>query len=253
MILTIGGRARADLADEQGVDPRPLAGIGPRDRLRPGPAGLGCDAGGTGRLSQHPRARARGTPARIRCTSTTGRWLAEHSAGSDRVLDLTDWSLFFSERPGYPFAHVYEAPVRPERPLDRRPQAARRGALALQPGDPRPDRRSPARRAGSRRTRTRSRSRSASMTASRQRCRRSRHSPGPIRPERTSGGDDRRSDRPIFHLLRDAGMSRFASPRAPAAMPARSPRGTTGPTPSGPSRPSRCVAGRASCRWGSSA
>ena len=26
------------------------------------------------------------------------------------VLDLTNWSLYFSERPGYPFANVYEHP-----------------------------------------------------------------------------------------------------------------------------------------------
>ena len=32
---------------------------------------------------------------------------------SDHVLDLTNWSLFFSERPGYPFADVYEAPSDP--------------------------------------------------------------------------------------------------------------------------------------------
>ena len=40
----------------------------------------------------------------------TGRWIAEHADASERVLDLTNWSLFFSERPGYPFANVYEAP-----------------------------------------------------------------------------------------------------------------------------------------------
>ena len=39
----------------------------------------------------------------------TGAWLAENTRRDDRVLDLTDWSLFFSKRPGYRFAHVYEA------------------------------------------------------------------------------------------------------------------------------------------------
>jgi hypothetical protein len=29
------------------------------------------------------------------------------------VLDLTDWSLFFSDRPGYIFSNVYEAPLNP--------------------------------------------------------------------------------------------------------------------------------------------
>jgi hypothetical protein len=39
----------------------------------------------------------------------TGLWLAENTQETDSVLDLTDWSLFFSKRPGYRFAHVYEA------------------------------------------------------------------------------------------------------------------------------------------------
>lgn len=29
------------------------------------------------------------------------------------MLDLTDWSLYFSQRPGYHFANVYEAPADP--------------------------------------------------------------------------------------------------------------------------------------------
>jgi len=43
----------------------------------------------------------------------TGRWLAHNTRDDDQVLDLTDWSLFFSHRPGYPFANVYEAPANP--------------------------------------------------------------------------------------------------------------------------------------------
>jgi hypothetical protein len=39
----------------------------------------------------------------------SGAWLAQHTHESDQVLDLTDWSLFFSGRPGYRFAGVYEA------------------------------------------------------------------------------------------------------------------------------------------------
>jgi 4-amino-4-deoxy-L-arabinose transferase-like glycosyltransferase len=44
---------------------------------------------------------------------TTGKWIAQHAASNERVLDLTDWSLYFSQRPGYSFAHVYEAPSDP--------------------------------------------------------------------------------------------------------------------------------------------
>jgi hypothetical protein len=43
----------------------------------------------------------------------TGEWIAQHAANEDRVLDLTDWSLYFSQRPGYSFASVYDAPRDP--------------------------------------------------------------------------------------------------------------------------------------------
>ena len=39
----------------------------------------------------------------------TGEWLSANTRTADEVLDLTDWSLFFSQRPGYRFADVYEA------------------------------------------------------------------------------------------------------------------------------------------------
>ncbi|HKI21112.1 MAG TPA: glycosyltransferase family 39 protein [Isosphaeraceae bacterium] len=44
----------------------------------------------------------------------TGRWIAEHTQDDGTVLDLTDWSLYFSDRPGYIFANVYEAPLDPK-------------------------------------------------------------------------------------------------------------------------------------------
>jgi 4-amino-4-deoxy-L-arabinose transferase-like glycosyltransferase len=43
----------------------------------------------------------------------TGQWIARNALGGDAVLDLTDWSLFFSGRPGYVFAGVYEAATNP--------------------------------------------------------------------------------------------------------------------------------------------
>ena len=44
---------------------------------------------------------------------TTGEWLAHNTLGNEQVLDLTDWSLYFSRRSGYNFANVYEAPADP--------------------------------------------------------------------------------------------------------------------------------------------
>jgi hypothetical protein len=42
-----------------------------------------------------------------------GAWLAQNARGEGRILDLTDWSLYFSQREGYRFAQVYEAPADP--------------------------------------------------------------------------------------------------------------------------------------------
>jgi 4-amino-4-deoxy-L-arabinose transferase-like glycosyltransferase len=44
---------------------------------------------------------------------TAAGWLARNVKGAEQVLDMTDWSLYFSERPGYPFADVYKAPGDP--------------------------------------------------------------------------------------------------------------------------------------------
>jgi hypothetical protein len=40
-------------------------------------------------------------------------WLAHNTRSTERILDLTDWSVYFSQRPGYSFANVYEAPADP--------------------------------------------------------------------------------------------------------------------------------------------
>jgi Dolichyl-phosphate-mannose-protein mannosyltransferase len=45
---------------------------------------------------------------------TAGDWLARNTRPEEKVLDLTDWSLFFSERRGYHFADVYKAPADPQ-------------------------------------------------------------------------------------------------------------------------------------------
>ena len=38
----------------------------------------------------------------------------EYAAPTSEVLDLTDWSLYFSQRAGYQFADVYKAPADPK-------------------------------------------------------------------------------------------------------------------------------------------
>ena len=44
---------------------------------------------------------------------TTAEWLARNVSTAETVLDMTDWSLYFSERTGYHFADVYKAPADP--------------------------------------------------------------------------------------------------------------------------------------------
>ncbi len=44
---------------------------------------------------------------------TAADWLRTRTQPQDRVLDLNDWVLYFSERTGYVFAQVYEAAADP--------------------------------------------------------------------------------------------------------------------------------------------
>jgi 4-amino-4-deoxy-L-arabinose transferase-like glycosyltransferase len=43
-----------------------------------------------------------------------GYWLASHVSPGTEVVDLTGWSLFYGERPGYTFANLHEAPGDPD-------------------------------------------------------------------------------------------------------------------------------------------
>ncbi len=82
------------------------------ERLRPGPA---VWTALITILVVIPNVRALGplNPGPFSVYQSTGHWLAENTRASDQVLDLTDWSLYFSGRSGYIFANVYEAPTDP--------------------------------------------------------------------------------------------------------------------------------------------
>jgi hypothetical protein len=79
------------------------------ERLRPGPAIWVILLAV---LIVVPRVRDLGpiNPGPYSVYHSAGEWLARNTAGTEQVLDLTDWSLYFSRRPGYRFADVYQAP-----------------------------------------------------------------------------------------------------------------------------------------------
>ena len=83
------------------------------ERLRPGPV---IWATLLALLVMLPNVRALGpaTAGPYSVYRLTGDWLAQNTDASGGVLDLTDWSLFFSQRAGYPFATVYDAPSHPD-------------------------------------------------------------------------------------------------------------------------------------------
>jgi hypothetical protein len=60
-----------------------------------------------------PRMRDAGRwiPGPFHAYRDAGAWLAQNVGSDESTLDLTDWSLFFSGRPGYRFADVYETPA----------------------------------------------------------------------------------------------------------------------------------------------
>jgi hypothetical protein len=53
------------------------------------------------------------SPAGFAVYQDVGDWIARRASRDGRVLDMTDWSLYFSGRPGYIFADVYQAAADP--------------------------------------------------------------------------------------------------------------------------------------------
>jgi hypothetical protein len=87
-------------------------GLGP-GRLRPGPAVYAAVIGG---VLAWPYYQAM-TPftSSFAAYRMAGSWLSDRpNAGDGRVVDLTDWSLFFANRPGYGIGQVDEAAARLE-------------------------------------------------------------------------------------------------------------------------------------------
>jgi hypothetical protein len=82
------------------------------ERLRPGPA---IWAALVALLVIIPSTRHLG-PATLGPYSVyhhTGEWLAQNTRDGEKVLDLTEWSLYFSGRSGYGFADIDRAPADP--------------------------------------------------------------------------------------------------------------------------------------------
>ena len=86
-------------------------GLG-QERLTPGPAVWALLLAGLV-VGPHLKDASLSFPDPFHVYRDAGDWLAANTRDGDQVLDMTDWSLFFSGRPGYRFAHVYEAPADP--------------------------------------------------------------------------------------------------------------------------------------------
>ncbi|OJW20869.1 MAG: hypothetical protein BGO49_29105 [Planctomycetales bacterium 71-10] len=84
----------------------------PRERLKPGPV-VWAAAIGLAVFAPRFAGPAVPTPGPFNVYWDAGRWLAD-SAGEGEVLDLTDWSLYFSRRPGAGFAGVRESARNPD-------------------------------------------------------------------------------------------------------------------------------------------
>ncbi len=83
------------------------------DSLRPGrPSGPCCSRSWP--LSPTSATSDRLIQARTLVYHNTGEWIARNVPGDERVLDMTDWSLYFSGRTGYAFADLYTATSDPQ-------------------------------------------------------------------------------------------------------------------------------------------
>ncbi len=107
IILTMAAAYGLSWAMSRVAIPGRWLGLG-QDRLRPGPA---VWAVLLAFLVVLPNLRALGPPnaGSFSVYHAAGRWIAQHAGPAEGILDLTDWSLYFSQRPGARFGDVYEA------------------------------------------------------------------------------------------------------------------------------------------------
>ncbi len=91
--------------------PGRFLGLG-QERYRPGPA-VWALLIAVGIVVPNLRALGPRNPGPFEVYEEAGAWIREHAKSGEQVLDLTDWSVFFSKRPGYVFADVYSAPGDP--------------------------------------------------------------------------------------------------------------------------------------------
>ena len=99
MILTLAAGAGLDWLTSKVAIPGRWLGLA-HDRFRLGPA---VWAVLIALMVIVPNVRSLGPahPGPFSVYYTTGDWLAANTRPEEKVLDLTDWSLFFSQREGY--------------------------------------------------------------------------------------------------------------------------------------------------------
>jgi hypothetical protein len=79
------------------------------ERFRPGPA-VWVMLIGILVIGPYVRSLGSAHPGPFSAYYAAGDWLAQNTRPDEKVVDLTDWSLFFSDREGYHFAEFYKAP-----------------------------------------------------------------------------------------------------------------------------------------------
>jgi hypothetical protein len=79
------------------------------EHLRPGPA-VWAALIALLLINPHLRTLGPSLPGPFSVYHSAGEWLARNTTNDEEVLDLTDWSLYFSRRPGYCSADAFKAP-----------------------------------------------------------------------------------------------------------------------------------------------